>query len=289
MPSRSRDIESELKQYMNRPPRLGVGAAIPETHKASRETARLKGQLIGKGNKRPRDDEDDAHMKEESDNEGESRAGAIKKKARVDPFATGGGKKKKNKMFPEGTALVPPKPPVLSKKGTKEQEEVISMVTEAVAGPSTPVVTPKRKKHKEKHLTVGPSADAAVVTESSLTPMSPPGAKITDSSSNSPKKDTTEPSNTPPKKPLPIDVSLTSTPVTPLRLRRQAQSAELLKQPLLNLAPPGDDDESEDDAKIDVPGGSPKKKKKRKRRKKKKGVANESTVEARAGNVADEA
>ncbi|KAF8826929.1 hypothetical protein HHX47_DHR5000988 [Lentinula edodes] len=88
-------LEAELKEYMRRPPRLGVGASIPEsTSVSSRETARLKGSLVGKGKKRAREDEGDSSSKL-SDDEGESRAGAIRKKTVPNPFTMPTPKKKK--------------------------------------------------------------------------------------------------------------------------------------------------------------------------------------------------
>ncbi|KAJ3865386.1 hypothetical protein EV359DRAFT_80559 [Lentinula novae-zelandiae] len=88
-------LEAELKEYMRRPPRLGVGASIPEsTSASSRETARLKGSLVGKGKKRAREEEGESSSKP-SDDEGESRAGAIRKKTVPNPFTMPTPKKKK--------------------------------------------------------------------------------------------------------------------------------------------------------------------------------------------------
>ncbi|KAF8076589.1 hypothetical protein FPV67DRAFT_1714239 [Lyophyllum atratum] len=286
LPSKSsRDIEAELKEYMHRPPRLGVGAAIPEAHASSRETARLRGQLLGKGNKRSREDE--RETKEKSEDEEESRAGIIKKKARVDPFGGNDGKKKKkkSKMAPESSAVAP-NPLALPETETEEQEEVISMVTENLGEPSTPTATAKRKKRKKKLSTLEPSMDAAVATESAPAPMSPPGTNVPDDSLKSSQEITAGPLNTP-KELKVVDVPLTSTPATPLHARRQAQSAALLQQPLLNLAPPGSDDESDEDAKVDTLGASPKQKKKRKRRKKKKHAENGLKLETQTEHVAD--
>ncbi|KAG5648897.1 hypothetical protein DXG03_000246 [Asterophora parasitica] len=273
LPSRSNiDIEAELKEYMRRPPRLGVGAAIPEGHNTSREVARLKGQLVGKGNKRSRDDGPDA--KEKSEDEEESRAGAIKKKARVDPFGDNGKKKKKNKSAQlENSVDAPPKPPVIPETEAEEQEEVFNMVVEGTGEPSTPFITPntKKRKKKKRHTAVEVFTASAVATESSSTLVSPaPGIKVSDDKHHTPAKKIAR---------VPIDVSFTSTPATPLHIRRQAQSATLLKTPLLNLGHPESDEDSDDDVKSGVPD-SPKKKKRR-RRKKKNGT-NGSTTEAAA-------
>jgi hypothetical protein len=57
---------------------------------------RLKGRLVGK--KRGREEEA-VNNKAISDDEGESRAGAIKKKPKLDPFDGMGKKKKKQKAL----------------------------------------------------------------------------------------------------------------------------------------------------------------------------------------------
>lgn len=108
--SYAKNLEAELRDIMRRPPRyviflkpslllvltkghvrLGVGAVIPESSAgSSRDAARLKGRLIGKGNKREREDEDELKKKgsDENDDENEeSRGGAIRKKQRLDPFS----------------------------------------------------------------------------------------------------------------------------------------------------------------------------------------------------------
>lgn len=75
--------------------RLGVGASVPEGYNsASRETARLKGKLAGTKHSRDEDD-DNFGPQQPSDTEGESRAIAIKKKPKHDPFDVVHGKRKK--------------------------------------------------------------------------------------------------------------------------------------------------------------------------------------------------
>ncbi|KAF9268150.1 hypothetical protein L218DRAFT_1073495 [Marasmius fiardii PR-910] len=85
-------IENEMRESMRKPPRLGVGASIPDANQSSsRNAARLKGQLVGK---RKRDESDflirpsqnRGQLSDEDDEE--SRCGAIKKKAKSDPFFT---------------------------------------------------------------------------------------------------------------------------------------------------------------------------------------------------------
>lgn len=225
----------------------------------SRETTRLKGQLIGKGTKRFKEEE--TVSKEKSDDEEESRAGAIKKKARVDPFGEG---KKKNKNKKVAEAVIIPAIPDTEKS---EQDEVIGMIVEDVEeGTSLAPSTPPRKKRKRKTSTEDPTEDGLppqapnevmeqsecfnssssynLLTSSTATPLSPKTLKI-------------------------VDISLIETPIILSRFQRSSQSEDMLKQPLLNLVPQSDDD-SDEPSKVESPvdGGSPKKK--RKRRKKKK-------------------
>jgi len=74
--------------------RLGVGAPVPKAASLSREVARLKGHLSEKNNKRTRDEEGARTIEQESGSDDEeSRATAIKKKVKTDPFG-GNGKVK---------------------------------------------------------------------------------------------------------------------------------------------------------------------------------------------------
>jgi hypothetical protein len=79
--------------------RLGVGAPIPSsTGTHGHETMKLKGKLGGK--KRAWEAADSGNVikaAQSDDDEEESRAGAIRKRARVDPFAGSGAKEKKKK------------------------------------------------------------------------------------------------------------------------------------------------------------------------------------------------
>jgi len=85
------NTQKELEEYMRQPPRLGVGAPIPEASNAYRDTARLKNQLKS-GKKRARYEDESVKKEENSSDDEESRAGVMKKKAKVDVFD--GGKKK---------------------------------------------------------------------------------------------------------------------------------------------------------------------------------------------------
>ncbi|KIL70200.1 hypothetical protein M378DRAFT_610832 [Amanita muscaria Koide BX008] len=116
--SRSYDVEKELKEYMKRPlryehcirsaarpylPRLGVGASIPEENNMSREEARLKGRLRAKMKTKRSFDEVDKR-KSASDDEEESKAGVIKKKTKIDPFASMSRLNKKSRSHPSSRA-----------------------------------------------------------------------------------------------------------------------------------------------------------------------------------------
>ncbi|KIY74218.1 hypothetical protein CYLTODRAFT_439489 [Cylindrobasidium torrendii FP15055 ss-10] len=98
-------LEQDVLSQMKLPSKLGVGASVSETAAtSSREANKLKGRLIGK--KRPRDDERPplaTRQDPESSDEEESRAGAIHKKARADPFA------KKGKKNLEVSVSLPPR------------------------------------------------------------------------------------------------------------------------------------------------------------------------------------
>lgn len=146
--------------------RLGVGAPIPETHSLSREAVRLKGQFADKTKKRPREDEDSAAKKEQSEeDEAESRSGAIKKKARLDPF--GGKKNKKNKQVTQESRA-----PLLDSPGLEtgsEQSETLGPVTEV--GP-TGVFLSSPSAHTPKSIKRSPAAE----------PLHPPSLQAKDSS-----------------------------------------------------------------------------------------------------------
>jgi hypothetical protein len=89
---------------LNAQPRLGVGALAPEatTGTSHRETARLRGRLVG-GAKRTREANGFAsasHPLLDAEDEEESRGTVVKKKARHDPFAPS----RKNKKAKKGSA-----------------------------------------------------------------------------------------------------------------------------------------------------------------------------------------
>ncbi|KAG6821550.1 hypothetical protein H0H93_000059 [Arthromyces matolae] len=268
----TRDYEAELKEYMRRPLRLGVGAPIPETATSSRDAARLKGQLVGKNNnKRPREEDDASKDKDISDNEGESRGGAIKKVARVDPFTI---KSKKNKTtITQGSTSAEP----LVIKEPEKVEEPHKVENMLIDKPSTPSTSPKKKKHKKKHS----SSLSVFATQLSPSPSSPVSTVVNVDHHGKPNvlppvvayygilSNSVEPNQSSED----VDGLLTPHRESPFQLRRQAQTAALLQHPLLNLTPTnGDDSEDEEhvgELKSNTVEGSHKKRRKRKKRKRK--------------------
>lgn len=160
--TKSTDTQRELEELMRRPPRyvftnhsriiftqlflrLGVGAPIPESSAASRDTARLKNHLIGK--KRTRDEaQDDKKPSQSSDDGEDSRAAVVRKKTKPDPFA--GSKKKRNQ--PNG--LFTPRDTLGSSQSQPSNapasaEMDVDQDVEAGAAGSTP--SPRKKKAKQ--------------------------------------------------------------------------------------------------------------------------------------------
>lgn len=270
LPNRSRNLEAELKEYMRRPPRLGVGAPIPETQIFSRETARLKGQLTGKGTKRSREEEEDVRKdKAESSDEEESRAGAIKKKVKSDSFGDGNVKKhRKQQVIPDDTIGNTSAPPSIAGLiptdiEISETVEVMGMITKADATEAQgPVVSSLIPNGSTEHSVDEPQALPAKTT--------PTSSNTVDKANYNP------PGKHPARDFLPqslqvVDISLTETPVLPSKNRRSlsSQSAEILKQPVLNLDPPSSDDNLDQEAGPEASSAlSPKKKRRRKKKKK---------------------
>ncbi|KDQ15364.1 hypothetical protein BOTBODRAFT_31688 [Botryobasidium botryosum FD-172 SS1] len=96
------ETEKDLEEYIRRPPRLGVGAPIPEgvSSSNSRESSNLRKKLAPI-NKRSREEagvlgpQNEVHDSDDED----SRAGALSKKPRINggPLSVFEGKKKKKK------------------------------------------------------------------------------------------------------------------------------------------------------------------------------------------------
>ncbi|KAG2060100.1 hypothetical protein BDR06DRAFT_948140 [Suillus hirtellus] len=80
------DAQKLLDEQLRRPPRLGVGAPIPESSTTARDAARLKHHLIGKGLKRTPKDDNTLNTEHHSEDE-ERRGGTVRKKMKLDPFA----------------------------------------------------------------------------------------------------------------------------------------------------------------------------------------------------------
>ncbi|CAA7260024.1 unnamed protein product [Cyclocybe aegerita] len=270
--SHRNDLEKELSEYMKRPSRLGVGASIPEGHQSiSRETARLKGKLVG--SKRPREEDGVTAPKAEYDDEHESRATAIKKKHRLDPFDVVHGKKK-NKAPPSSPPALSPQ---VGPSQSPKQANFGQKADEPTAGLNSfsPLdASPKKKKKKRKKL-------AEVQGDESLAKIastSHQGSELPIREQTPPPPPTIAPApSTPPQDLDEVHDELMAvspaTPTSPPMKLAQGKSipADLLRRPLLNLTRPPPSDEESDDHVAETPSASPKK---RKRKKKKKHQAN---------------
>lgn len=236
--SRKRNFEAELRDYMHRPPRLGVGAPIPDTQAGSREIARLRGQLAGK--KRGRDGDVDHSSPQGSDVEEESRTGAIKHKIREDPFDVVHGKKKKKT------------------NGKPETEETIPNQANEIAGEPEPihdVTPPKSGAKKPQHSTPQEGGFNLKMISSSTTPPS--------SSSNL--SNQLKPSSTPISRLAITEPVLSKFSTIPAPTSRVDLPPQLLNESLLNLKPLLSEAES-DDALPATSSTSPRKKRKRRKK-----------------------
>lgn len=255
LPSSSSHLndEKELEEYMRRPPRLGVGAAIPEsTSMFGRDAARLKNKLTGNNAKKRGRDEDRDVVVIPSDDEDESRASVVKKKARVDVFAKEGkGKKAKKDAFSGPSTS---KAQVTSPKASHSNQNV-----EVAARPHTPdpadgerspspasrdQASPKKKKNKHRVI------------------------DLTESPAPSPRKTPAEQVADGPSK-MSLSANRHEGDVDANRSSSKPDQAKLFKPfggppiPLLNLSgPPANTAE-------DASPASPKKKRRRKKKKKK--------------------
>ncbi|KAJ7228467.1 hypothetical protein GGX14DRAFT_613015 [Mycena pura] len=142
--------EADLKEYMRRPPRLGVGAAIPEVTSASRVTEQLRSRLSGK-NKRVRGEDDEVGSKQAPDLDEEgSRGESSKKKVRIDPFDTS-KTKKKGMQAHRILAPRPSSPPPDRKTAVEETSSAEFLPADApLENAGLPSPTSRRKKHKNK-------------------------------------------------------------------------------------------------------------------------------------------
>lgn len=98
--SRRTELEHEIWEAAKRPSRLGVGTPVSQaSQNTSREAARLKGQLVGKRTRR--EDEEAKTKRDDADShdaDEESRARAITKRVKVDPFESSSKKKQKQSL-----------------------------------------------------------------------------------------------------------------------------------------------------------------------------------------------
>lgn len=123
------------------PDRLGVGAAVPDAIAASPDTAHLKGRLVGK--KRERDEAEAAATRMGDEDEEESRAGAIKKKAKLDPFDKSKQKKKAGPFIPPAPVQAPPS--TSKEVGARRELEADTVASKSGSEPQS---SNRRKKHK---------------------------------------------------------------------------------------------------------------------------------------------
>jgi hypothetical protein len=109
-----------------------VGASVSETAQSSKEEAQLRGKLLGKSYKRGRTDDmlTDKGDQDDTDEE-ESRAGAIRKKAKIDPFAFSNGK---NKQKRPAKSLVPDAPKAIDGPASSPGPSKLSQPTQATMG-----------------------------------------------------------------------------------------------------------------------------------------------------------
>ncbi|KIM91096.1 hypothetical protein PILCRDRAFT_811617 [Piloderma croceum F 1598] len=272
------NAQQELEEYMRRPPRLGVGAPIPEAS-ASRDTARLRTQLTG-GKKRGRNDDGEvSKQSQSSEDEEESRAAVMQKKVKVDPF--GGGKKKRknqvNGLFtPQHT---PGSSQVQISQDSKASEEVEIDIAGA-ASPASLVLTTSPRKKKKKKRKKALNVDSGAVRLSSPPP-TPERDSVHEAQAAAfvAKDRVTSPCRSvgsePPRTPFRAnELASPHGASSPVRVRTSQDSAAMLKLPLLNLDGPPPDVSNLEGDNTSLSGSL---KKKRKRRKKKKHLLSDVT------------
>ncbi|KAJ2916406.1 hypothetical protein MD484_g4017, partial [Candolleomyces efflorescens] len=256
--------------------RLGVGADTSEGRALSRDTARLKGQLVGK--KRGREQAEAAHTKSQVDYEDaeESRAGAIKKKAKADPFAPSHKKLKAPIHHPSSAQSGVP----ASQAGSTKMTSIVADAAELNVQLHPP--SPKKKK-KTSHVNATAVEESSSSRDARALPSSNFSAAPDKSVSNLPDslkgpilKDndvldilsTTSGSVANNDLPQSNSANVSRFPLASLvKVSPTKLPTELRDQPILNLEAISSDSDSEGD-----PPKSPQtvSKRKRKRRKKKK-------------------
>ncbi|KAI0265793.1 hypothetical protein BC834DRAFT_843288 [Gloeopeniophorella convolvens] len=159
--SRAAEAEAELQALIRRPPRLGVGAPLPES--AAPAQTRLIQKLEGKKRSWVPDNATPAKADKEDSEDEESRAGTVRKRARIDPFEPGGKKKKKKKSGVADTA----KDTRSAAADTRQEEADESMAVDDAPDAATSKPVPakpgsKKKKKKKKHLAEDEGAEEAI-------------------------------------------------------------------------------------------------------------------------------
>jgi len=246
-------------------PRLGVGASVSEERSFVREAVRLKYKLEGK-KKRPSDEQGVNVKQVQSDNEEESRTGAIKKKARTDPFSTLFKRRKNSRdngktqsiVYPMALEATPQKRSLLEKDGTKVDE---------VARNFTIPITLENDKEIKLESPVHRAEKRAVQIKTTSQPISKPPAtsKLSNISTLS-ARDISKLSTLPPavaSSNSRRNISLTSYSTLPCE--DFTTDTSFPQQPLLNLR--GSPSEPESDRAGDSGLTSKKKRKRRKRMK----------------------
>ncbi|KAK0498567.1 hypothetical protein EDD18DRAFT_1158229 [Armillaria luteobubalina] len=254
--SSGKTMEKILQEEMRRPPRLGVGASASDYNaSSSRETARLKGRLLNNGKKRSREDEDSqpstSKQTAEDSDEGESRAGAIRKKAKIDPFATS-SKGKRKKATLNGALSVNPRLSIQMEASTSTV--VVTSADSSTEEVRTGRVTSEKKREKKRKNAVASAlnGDASPVVSSKS------GGSLNNNVSI---QETSKPSLLSPSRTAAF--SLKTAPKIPSDL-----PPSLLKRPLLNLEGPVFEKKDEESPDNLSPADAPKKKKRRKKKKK---------------------
>lgn len=242
---------------------------------------------MGSSSKRQREDADEV-KKYDSDEE-ESRAGAIKKKPRIDPYASPQGKRKKQKIGESNNTAfssltlesAPASLKMLSDTGGNASEDC-----------SSPLLSPRLKKKKNKNAKNAAldsvSLDVSNITSTPSKVLTPnrkalelPGKDLCPIPGSILIKKKKKSGDVLPNTPMMVDVSLTPTPASSIPQKKHL--AVLLQRPLLNLDGLHVDVESDNDSKYSTPAGTPKKK--RKRRKKKKHLLSQDPVIEPASNL----
>jgi hypothetical protein len=232
------------------------------------------------GKKRQREDEGSGSKKHESDDEGESRSGAIKKKARADPFdiPSKKGKKKNTELNGKsGPTIHPAALKAISHDWAEMDDgfDVDAVARELLVDPESPGMLEKKTSQKAQDKLSCPEEQG---TKQPKLPLSSRVKTVVDETpSKSPAR--SEPSKH--LEPSPPAASLAAHPKldisSPFLSNQPSAGVSLLQQPLLNLYGSPSEGEGDED---ENPGPSGRTPKKRKRRKKKKSLQHINSTSA---------